>query len=73
MLMPSKTTLGVAVQRVDSRWRCCSSHRFAALLTVPSSLLVEDLETNEGSPSRPYFVTPTLMNVLVERDKIKKQ
>nr|XP_034356740.1 choline transporter-like protein 5 [Arvicanthis niloticus] len=34
---------------------------------------LEDLERNEGSLSRPYFVTPSLMNILVEQGKIKKQ
>lgn len=34
---------------------------------------LEDLERNEGSPSRPYFVTPTLMKLLIERKTNKKQ
>ncbi|XP_052034777.1 choline transporter-like protein 5 [Apodemus sylvaticus] len=34
---------------------------------------LEDLERNQGSPSRPYFMTPTLMNILLEPGKIKKQ
>lgn len=30
----SEAVLGAAVQQVGSRWRCCSSHRSAALLTL---------------------------------------
>lgn len=46
---------------------CC------AIDALPSSLLVEDLERNEGSPSRPYFVTPSLMKLLMEHKTNKKQ
>nr|XP_048309493.1 choline transporter-like protein 5 isoform X2 [Myodes glareolus] len=34
---------------------------------------LEDLERNEGSPSRPYFVTPSLMKLLMEHKTDKKQ
>ncbi|XP_017658830.1 choline transporter-like protein 5 [Nannospalax galili] len=34
---------------------------------------LEDLERNEGSLERPYFVTPSLMNVLLEKDTYKKE
>ncbi|XP_031231786.1 choline transporter-like protein 5 isoform X3 [Mastomys coucha] len=33
---------------------------------------LEDLERNEGSYSRPFFSTPTLMKILLEEGKIKK-
>lgn len=65
-------------------WRCCAAgeQQVAMLLlppfccaidALPSSLLVEDLERNEGSPSRPYFVTPSLMKLLMEHKTAKKQ
>ncbi|XP_051021834.1 choline transporter-like protein 5 [Acomys russatus] len=34
---------------------------------------LEDLERNEGSPLRPYFGTPSLRNLLLERNLNKKQ
>jgi hypothetical protein len=42
------------------------------IYSVPFFLLVEDLERNEGCDARPYFVTPSLMKILLEQDKQTK-
>lgn len=35
---------------------------------VPFFLLVDDLERNEGSAARPFFVSSSLMKILLDTD-----
>lgn len=70
MLVPN-----YAVKKKKLFWNCCEEtiQQMAMLLllqfcfyiySVPFFLLVEDLERNDGSTERPYYMTQSLLKIL---------